>query len=121
MLSIRFTFSLFFLILLISCSQKPCEEIEENFRSYKEAKSKIESADFTFNDKVNTSKSSWIKRASFYSCNGKEGYFILETKQKSYIFKNLPIAIWQEFKKADSFGTYYSNYIRGKYILLLEE
>ena len=114
-------FYILLLLSLISCTQKPCEEISENFRSYNAAKNEIDKASFNFIDKVNTSKSSWIKQASFYSCNGNEGYFILETKQKSYVFKNLPISVWQEFKDADSFGTYYSSYIRGKYILILEQ
>ena len=117
----KFLFTIFFLISLTSCSHKPCEEITENFSSYKEAKNKIENADFNFRDKVNTGKSSWIKQASFYSCNGVQGYFILETKQKSYIFKNLPTSVWKDFKNAASFGAYYSNYIRGKYSLLLEK
>ena len=117
----KFLFPIFIIISFFSCSQKPCEAIDEKFSSYNDAVNKIENANFNFKDKVNTSKSSWLKQASFNSCNGNEGYFILETKQKSYVFKNLPISVWQEFKNADSFGTYYSSYIRDKYILILEQ
>ncbi len=114
-----FIVSLF--VTFCSCSGQPCEKLQENFSSYDEAVSKIEKANFNYVDKVNTSKSSWITNARFYSCNKKDGYFILETSKKNYIFQSLPIAVWNDFKNAESFGSYYNSFIRGRYRLLLEK
>lgn len=110
-----------FLFIFCSCSGQPCENLQENFISYNEAVNKIEKAKFNFVDKVNTSKSSWVTNARFYSCNKQDGYFILETSKKSYIFQGLPITIWNDFKNAESFGSYYNKFIRGRYRLILEK
>ena len=115
-----FTFALL-LFNFFSCTGQPCEKLQENFTSYNEAESKIEKAHFNFTDKVNTSKSSWVISARFYSCNKQDGYFILETSKKSYIFQSLPITIWNDFKNAESFGSFYNKFIRGRYRLILEK
>jgi hypothetical protein len=104
-----------------SCSAQPCTNLQESFSSYNEAVSKIEKTKFNLTDKVYTGKSSWIKNASFYSCNKQDGYFILVTFKKSYIFQDLPFTIWSGFKNAESFGSYYNNFIRGRYRLILEK
>jgi hypothetical protein len=36
-------------------------------------------------------------------------------KDKSYIHKNVPIQVWNEFKKATSFGKFYNRNIKGVY------
>lgn len=94
-----------------------CSELSDSFTSYKEATGVIKSTDFFFIDSCDTSKSSWIKEASFYSCDGDLGYFILKTSKQSYIHKNVPNYLWREFKKAESFGGFYSRKIKGKYQL----
>ncbi|MBK9109201.1 MAG: KTSC domain-containing protein [Saprospiraceae bacterium] len=104
---------IFLLFIFLSCKGQNCETLQDNFRSYDEALNKIETTKFNFTDEVNTSKSSWIINARFYSCNKKDGYFILETSKKSYIFDGLPINIWNDFKNAESFGSYYHKFIRG--------
>ena len=115
-----------FYLLLLSfcvsfCSQKPCIDIQENFKTYDEAISRIESVNFPIKQEVNTDKSSWIKHASFYSCNRQTGYFILETKNKSYIFREMPMSVWEGFKNSESFGKFYNSQIRGKYRLTMEK
>lgn len=119
--TMKYFFLLFWVLLFYSCTGQPCEKLQENFTSYSEAESKIAKAHFNFTDKVNTSKSSWVTNARFYSCNNQDGYFILETSKKSYIFQGLPITIWNDFKNAESFGSYYNKYIRGRYRLILEK
>ena len=42
---------------------------------------------------------------------------IIEINDKNYIYQNLPIEVWQNFKNADSFGSYYVRNIKGKYQL----
>lgn len=108
-------------LFIISCNGQPCEKLQNSFSSYSEAENLLEKTSFNFTDQINTSKSSWITKAKFYSCDKQSGYFILVTDKKSYIFDNLPIEKWNDFKSAESFGTYYNKNIRDKYKLILEE
>ena len=109
--------SLIYLFLLA------CKDVNsvsaQNFHSYQEAIATVENASFRLHDQVDTSRSSWIKSADYYSDNLKDGYLIIETKKKKYIFSHVPINVWKEFKQADSFGSFYNKYIRGRYKLQL--
>lgn len=67
---------------------------------------------------VDTSKSSWITSAEYYEAEG-EGYLILGMNGKPYIFRGVPPAVWEGFKKADSFGSYYQAHIKGRYYFKL--
>ena len=106
-------------LLSISCNTQNCSELKENFTSYEQAKKTIETTKFAFSDNCNTSKSSWILGAEYYSCDNINGYFLIETKKETYIHKNLPKEIWIEFKNADSFGKFYNSEIKGKYQLII--
>lgn len=100
---------------------QPCQQLPESFISYDQAFEKIKKADFKIEDSVDCSVSSWIKEASFYSCDGEIGYFILKTKNgNEYLHKGLPLKVWNEFKNASSFGGYYNRQIKGKYLLKIE-
>lgn len=106
-------------LLSISCNSQNCSELKDDFTSYEQAQKLIETSKFNFSDNCNTSKSSWILGAEYYSCDNKSGYFLIETKKKTYIHKDLPKEIWNEFKKADSFGKFYNSTIKGKYQLII--
>jgi hypothetical protein len=121
-MKIRLLFS--FVVILfsftISCLQKEsCEQLYTQFESYDKAVNKIKSTHFKIEESANTSKSSWIKNASYYSCDGQKGFFILETSKKQYLFSDLPYEVWKDFKVAESFGTFYNENIRDKYNLSL--
>jgi hypothetical protein len=107
--------------VLISCTSKTsCSKIPNAFESYDEAQQILNKTNFNYTDKVNTDESSWIKGASFYSCDRQLGFFVLETDKQIYIHKEMPIEVWKEFKDAQSFGGFYNSAIRGRYLLLLE-
>jgi hypothetical protein len=111
---------LMFLLLFISSSafaQVDCNALPINFTSYSDAVLKIKNAKFNFTENINTSRSSWVRGASYYSCDGKVGYLIIKTDRQNYIHKNLPITLWNGFKNANSFGTFYDRYIRNRYRL----
>jgi hypothetical protein len=115
----NFIFFLLFCISLTAFGQTDCNKLQANFSSYREAVSKIRSAKFNLTDNVNTARSSWVRGASFYSCDKKFGYFIIETDERNYIYKNLPISLWIGFKNANSFGSYYNRNIKNRYKLYL--
>lgn len=96
-----------------------CRDLPTQYQSYEEAKSSISQASFQIEDAVNTTKSSWIRGASYYSCDGQSGYFLLVTDKKDYLFQGMPLEVWEGFKVADSFGEYYNAYIRDRYYMYL--
>lgn len=80
---IFFAFIVLLAFIFNSCSQKTsCDQLPETYSTYAEAVRQIKSAQFKIKESVNTSKSSWIKNAYYYSCNEKTGFFIFETAQK---------------------------------------
>lgn len=86
----KITSILLIFFLILSCSQKNnCYKLPEQFVTYQEALTQIKSASFKIKEDVNTSKSSWIKDASFYSCDGITGFFILKTYKEEYIFNRV--------------------------------
>jgi hypothetical protein len=87
---------IFYILIFISpsaCGQTDCNKLKANFSSYNEAISKIKSTKFTLTDNVNTSNISWVRGASYYSCDKIFGYFIIKTDKRNYIYKDLPITI----------------------------
>ncbi len=106
-----------FFLFIVSCSKIDCSDINSNFTSYKNAIEVVQNTSFQIEEKVNTD-SSWIDSIEYYSCDEASGYLIINTKKgRSYIHENVPIQVWNEFKKADSFGRFYNQNIKGNYYL----
>ena len=96
-------------------SEFDCENLPTSFSSYDEAKQAIEGTDFRIEETVNTSKSSWIRGAYYYSCDGKVGYFLLITDSQDYLYAEVPLDIWYGFKNAESFGRYFNQRIKNEF------
>ncbi len=105
------------LTLIYSCNNNSAESNAppKKPQTYKEAKKYIELSIYKIEETISTSKSSWIRGATYYSEDGIRGYMILKTDSKDYIYSDLPFEIWQGFKNAQSFGSYYHQNIKGKY------
>ena len=114
----RLLFLSFCLTITIGFSQS-CENLKTTFESYPEAKSIVTKTNFNISEELDTSKSSWLRSASYFSCDKQTGYLIIYTDKKSYIHANVPLRTWQSFKNAESFGSFYSKNIRGNYKLKL--
>lgn len=106
------------MLLLHSCGGADCSKLPNSFSNYEEAISMIKGASFELEKSANTSNSSWIDDAEYYSCNGFTGYLIFETEGRSYIHEQVPIEIWTGFENADSKGEYYNNQIKHHYRLV---
>ena len=109
-----------FLLIIFSCSKEKqniseCTEITTPFKTYSEAKNTVQSIDFKYTDEVDTSKSSWIRGAQYYSCEGETGYLVYQTDKKEYIHQQVPVEVWEEFKNAESFGSFYNENLKHKY------
>ena len=102
-----------------SNNKHDCDQLSQKFTSYDQAINLVRSSSFKISETVNTSRSSWIRGAEFYSCDGSTGYFIIETSNRIYIHADMPISVWQQFKNARSFGSFYDYNIKGRYRLYL--
>lgn len=111
------TFLIF--IIIASCGTN-CEEIPNSFSNYNQAQNVVLSSNFKFTDKADVSNSSWITSAKYLSCDKATGFFIITTGNRTYIHQNLPLEVWEQFKKADSKGKFYNQNIKGKYQLELK-
>lgn len=116
---ITYLLILLFTFTLSSCVAQDCRDLNENFENYNEAQSLIDNTNFNFTDDCSTSKSSWILKAQYFSCDKVTGYFLLTTKNKTYIHQKIPIELWSDFKLSSSFGKFYNQKIKGKYPLQL--
>lgn len=68
---------------------------------------------------ADTSKSSWINQASYFSSDGITGIFICSTSTgKEYIHKEVPLDIWKNFKNSTSKGNSYNKDIKNKFQLM---
>jgi len=106
-----------FIASITGFAQNNCVKLPTTFKSYSEAINTVKLAKFKIIETANTSKSSWVKSATYYSCDGKTGYLVIMLKSKEYIHSNLHYSIWKGFKNAASKGKYYDNNIRYKYRL----
>lgn len=115
--------SIFILPLFLtaqSCSAQNCSDLPNKFSSYEEAAIKISKALFKVSESVNTSKSSWIRSAKYRSCDGMTGFLLIETDDRIYIHKGVPLRVWNSFRSAPSFGSFYNEYIKNRYRLVPE-
>ena len=107
-------------LVIFSCNSQDCNKSPDNFTSYTQAISLVKNSSFKIEETANTSNSSWIRSAKYYSCDGQTGYFIYTTKDHEYIHKGVPLTVWEGFKNAFSKGSYYDRNIRYKYQLNLK-
>ncbi len=117
-IKIIFFLSIFF---NFACNESNCDELPTKYSSFDEAVITIKKASFEVEESCNTSKSSWVLGASYYSCNGSTGFFILKTANQDYLYSGVPLDVWKGFKKAESFGSYYNNNIKGHYTFRLNQ
>ena len=94
-----------------------CANLPATFATYQDALDQIRSASFSITEEQDTDESSCVRGAEFYSCDGATGYFILRTDDQDYIHVGVPVAVWQGFKEASSFGSYYTANIKRRYRL----
>lgn len=97
--------------------QNLCKNQSFRFSSYKDALEQINATTFKIDEVANTTKSSWIRSASFKSCDGRNGFFIFRTENNLYIHQGMPYEVWVNFKNAYSFGQFYNQNIKGKFQL----
>lgn len=105
-----------FVMSVCSCKTRNCDGIPDEFHSYEEAIDVIKSKSFNVEDSVIVDNGSFMLSASYYSCDGKVGYFFYKRKSgMEYFVSDVPITVWQEFRKSDNREDYYNKNIDDKY------
>lgn len=105
---------------LLSCNAQPCSQLPQTFKSYSQAISLVQKTAFNVKESANTSGSSWISFVKYYSCDGATSYLIVKTdKGGEYIHRGVPMEVCNEFKNAESKGSFYNSHIKHKFRLTL--
>lgn len=112
--------AIFLFLFLWSCSGEHCLNLPEAFNSYEEAITLIEKSNFQIYNKISHTKSSWVQKLEFYSCNKMTGFLIMTTANKKYVHKEVPIETWEALKNAESKGGFYNLMLKNKYHLELQ-
>lgn len=108
------------IFLVLSCHSQGCNKLPERFSSYSQAITLVQRSTFRISESANTTGSSWLNSAKYYSCDGIKGYLIYSTnKGYQYIHSEVPVNVWSGFIKAESKGSYYNSNIKYRYKLKL--
>ena len=113
--------SILLILFIFSFKGTDCDKLPQKYSSYDEAIKTIKATHFKVEESVNTSKSSWIRDASYYTCDGVTGFFLLKTDNQYYLYSGVPYEIWLGFKNAESFGSYYNQNIKHNYFFNLNQ
>ena len=99
-----------------------CNEFPTSFSSYNQALKLISNHKFNFSDKFDAESDSFISWCVYKSCNGKYGFLIISIKGYSpYIYQNVPMSIYRDFKYSLPTGKYYNEHIKGRYLVYLNK
>jgi hypothetical protein len=111
-----------FCLTFFGCYHPPCDNIPSRFNSNEDAISFVKKAIFKREDKITAigNKDAWIRSAHYYSCNESDGYIIIKTDKGEYLYGGVPDSIWENFKDADSYGSYFNYNIKGRYSFELD-
>jgi len=93
------------IFLVISCSG-PDDYVSVKYRN---TPVNIGTSDFEY---LNTDKSSWIRGAWYDSSNR---YMVINLDGTYYHYCGMQENIWKNFKRAESFGRYYNQHIKGQF------
>jgi|SRR5690625_1944989 len=102
-------------LVLISCSGRDCSELPDSFQSYPQAVESVRKSKFSFEEKKQFRNSSWIRTASYHSCDTETGFLLIQLKNKTYIYQGVPYNLWENFKESPSPGSFYNKKIKGRF------
>jgi len=98
-----------------------CNQIPTSFSSYNQALSIISNHKFNISDEFNAEDNSFISGGAYRSCDGKSGFLIVYIKGYSpYIYQNVPLSIYRDFRYSLPTGKYYNEHIKGRYKVYLK-
>lgn len=109
--------ALIFVGLYLNAMEDNCTQISNNWKTEKEAISRIETTTFKTSESVRPDETSWMTSAHFYSCDDEFGYLIIKSNKKTFIHQDVPKSVWIALRDARSNGGFYNFYIKNKFKL----
>ena len=110
---------IFFLLVIVNISLLACPDncdvSSTSWKSEKEAIDALEKEAFLFSESFKNESESWLLSASYYCCDGQNGYLVIHSQKKDFIHSSVPLVVWQDLKNANSKGGFYNFYIKDKY------
>lgn len=88
------------------------QETTPQYTNYVTVKYRDDAVDIASFESLDTSNSSMVRGAWYDEANQ---YMIIDLNWVKYHYCRFPNDVWNSFKVADSFGTYYSSYIKWNY------
>jgi hypothetical protein len=70
-------------------------------------------------DVEDVNRSTLVYGAEYCDAGGAHGYLIVNLRGREYIHAGVPRQVWEEFRDAESMGSYYASHLRGHYRLTL--
>lgn len=93
-----------------------CDDLPEHFLNIDKALEFIRNCNFEFEEAFEALAVRGIRNVSYHSCDKVTGFLVLVTHDRTFIHKEVPIKVWEEFKYAESIETYYRLNIKFTYI-----
>lgn len=90
----------------------------EKFSSEQEIVRVLDNTDFTLVESFNTLSVRGIQEIAYYSCDEEIGYLKVQTHKRLFVYKNVDINTWNEFRFANSIESYYEKKIKYDFVLL---
>ncbi len=113
------TIALFLLCLgavqMANAGTDNCSAKTSSWKSEKEALVALENMAFLLSETFVNDSTSWLLGAAYYSCDGKNGYLVVQSNQKEFVHASVPVEVWQDLRKARSKGGFYNFYIKNKF------
>lgn len=107
-----------FFLLLFSCKKEIPQP--KQFQNYEQVSAYLNDVKFSIDETTDTSESEWITSAHYQSKDGKTGFLTLGMRGKPYHFQNVPVEVWEDFKNAESKGSFYHQKIKGNYLIKIK-
>jgi hypothetical protein len=90
-----------------------------SFKSHQQVRELIHKTSFKLIDEADLTNSTLIT-AEYFSCDNKTSFLIIETSEENFIFQNVPLETWENFKKSESKDIFYFSQIKDRYDLNID-
>ncbi len=92
-----------------------CDSLDVSGMTRVEAIKQVENAVFRFNQNFKLSRTSGVRAAHYYSCDGSKGYLVITVNKDKLLFLNVPKNVWNEIITSSDIDGFYEESIRGKF------
>ena len=116
-------------IVPIFCMGQNCKDLPKSFTSFTDALSHLYQTEFPFSDErretiqsLSEKKNAKLVQGSYFSCDKKNGYAVfIFLPGDIFIYEDIPMKLWEEYKKCLSTDIYYETNILTKHKYIFKQ